>query len=176
MSMKKIFVFDKSRTNGIALLFLAVILIFFGYVAFNYTRLGVTDDGELVALFCLILALIAFFFGAKDLFSETQILANQSHLMVKDRFSSKKDVYPAEAVEALILRKEVQEFLSNYLVLSFSSKAKPWTLFLKPKDAKFGNRIFLYRGPPSRVKMLIEAIMIYIPWQIEEDKSEEKVI
>lgn len=169
--MEKIFVFGKSRANGIALWFLAITFLFFGTVANYYTSVGQTENGDIVAIFCYLVSIIGFIFGTKYFLDETQILVENDKLLVKDRFSSAIDSYHKGAIQNLVIRKEEQEIMSMILVFSFSSKQKPWTLFLQPKNKDYG-RILLFKGNQSKVKQLVETILKYFDWDIEEDKSD----
>ena len=128
MKSEKIFVYDKSRSNSIALLLLSFFLFFFAALAYYSTAIGETTFGDIIAFLLIFFGLISGYFGIKYFFSETQIWIIDNALVVKDRFgNSAEDRYPEEAIESINLRKEVQDMVNNYLLISFTTKTKPWS-------------------------------------------------
>ncbi|OLS19936.1 MAG: hypothetical protein HeimC3_42620 [Candidatus Heimdallarchaeota archaeon LC_3] len=176
MKSEKIFVYDKSTANSISLLLLTFFLFAFAALAYYFTAIGDTNFGDIIAIICIILGLVSGYFGVKYFFKETQIWVEGSFLVIKDRFgNSAEDRYPEEAIESLNLRKEIQEMVNSYLLISFTTKIKPWSLSLKPKDTAFGQRILLYRGHKDKVKELTESILSHFKWPLVEDTSEPSI-
>ena len=176
MKSEKIFVYDKSKANSIALLVLTFFLFAFAALAYYFTSIGNTEFGDIIAVMCILFGIISGYFGVKYYFEETQIWVKGTSLVVKDRFAKTvEDRYPEEAIESLNLRKEIQEMVNNYLLISFTTKTKPWSLSLKPKDSAFGQRILLYRGNRKRVKELTESIVSHFKWPLVDDTSEPSI-
>lgn len=171
MKKVKIFVFNKLILNSVTFIIVSLFLIIFANFAYNFSFIGVTTNGEVIAIILFVIGVLFFILGIWHLLLETQIWILDTTLVVKDRFKSGEDRYPREAIKSIAIRKEIQEIVSDYLMLSFRTKSRPWSLSLIPYDKSFGERILIYSGKKEIVKKLVEDILRYIDWPLEEDKN-----